>query len=231
MGSALPLGPPPPIPPRLRSPPCVPDPPIQFTQQEPAYIPFLPALDPPIHCDTLQPPLPTTTPSPSPSVSLSKSLPMVAHIPVLTSKNDFFPWNEDVYALIRANSLIGHILDLSAHVDPIRPDLAPTPPPVLSMTSLPRDIENSNRWWAEDNVVQHILVSCLGSTPHGLLPSSTTVTRMALLIYQILTQFYGTCNFADCTELLNSLHNSVCTAGRVPDFVSRWRVGLRDCHG
>ena len=112
-GPTLPLGPPPPIPPCLCSPP---DPPIQFTQQEPTYIPFSPALDPPIHRDTLQPPLLTTTPSPSPSVSPSKMLPTVAHIPVLTSKNDFFPWNEGVYALIQANGLIGHILDPSAHI-------------------------------------------------------------------------------------------------------------------
>ena len=83
-----------------------------------------------------------------------------------------------------------------------------------------------HRWWAEDNVVQHILVSRLGSIPRGLLPSSTTITRTALSIYQTLSQYNGTCNFVDCTELLNSLHNSVCTSGCVPDFVSRWRVGL-----
>ena len=41
-----------------------------------------------------------------------------------------------------------------------------------------------------------------------------------------MSQYYGTCNFADCTELLNSLQTSACTNGRVPDFVSRWRIGL-----
>ena len=111
-------------------------------------------------------------------------------------------------------------------MDPRRPDLTPTPPPILSMPSSTREIEASNRWWAEDNIVQHILVSRLGAVPRGLLPSSNNITRTALVIYHILTQYYGTCNFADCTELLNSLHNSVCTTGRVPDFVSKWRVGL-----
>jgi hypothetical protein len=172
---------------------------------------------------TVTPPSP---PSPSPVISLSKTLPTVTHIPVLTSKNDFFPWDEGVHALIRANGLIGHILDPSTFVDPSRPDLAPSAPPVLSLSSSPREIDASNRWWAEDNVVQHILVSRLSSTPRGLLPSSSAVSRTALSIYQTLTQYYGTCNFADCTELLNSLHNSACTAGRVPDFVSKWRVGL-----
>ena len=129
-------------------------------------------------------------------------------------------------ALIHANGLIGHILDPSAYVDPSRPDLAPTLLPVLSMSSMPLEIKASNRWWVEDNIVQHVLLSRLGTTAHGLLPSSSTATWTALSIYQILTKQYGTCNFADCTELLHSLHNSTCVASCVPDFVSKWRVGL-----
>ena len=170
--------------------------------------------------------------SPSPSLppssfhTVSKTLPTVAHIPLLTSKHDFFPWDEGVHTLICANGLIGHILDPSAFMDPTCPDLCPTPPPVLSMSSGPLDIEASNRWWQVDNIVQHILVSRLGSVPRGLLPSSSTTTRTALSIYQTLLQFYGTCNFVDCTELLSSLHTSTCVAGRVPEFVSKWRVGL-----
>ena len=150
----------------------------------------------------------------------------MTHIPVLTSKQDFFPWDEGVTALIRANGFIGHILDPSAFVDPSRPDLTPSAPPVLTMSSSPREIELSNRWWAEDNIVQHVLLSRLGSVPRGLLPSSNVITRTALSIYQTLTTYFGTCNFADCTELLNSLHDSACTAGRVADFVSKWRIGL-----
>ena len=88
------------------------------------------------------------------------------------------------------------------------------------------DIEASNRWWAEDNVAQHILVSRLRAIPCGLLPSSSAITHTALSIYQTLLQYYGTCNFADCTELLNLLQTSACTNGRVPIFVSRWRIGL-----
>ena len=180
------------------------------------------------------PPLHTFSPSPSHSpslggVSFSKSLPTVTHIPFLNSKTDFFPWNEGVHTLIRANGLIGHILDPSIYyVDPSRPDLAPTPPPVLSMTPSPQQIEASNRWWTADAVVQHILVSRLGSIPRGLLPSANTISssRTALSIYQTLMQFFGTCSFTDCTELLLSLHNSTCTSGRVLEFVSKWRVGI-----
>ena len=111
-------------------------------------------------------------------------------------------------------------------MDPCRPDLAPSPVLILTTSSLPLDIEVSSCWWAEDNVVQHILVSQLGTVPRDLLPSSTTITHTALSIYKILTQYYCTCNFMDCTELLNSLQTSICTNGHIPDFVSRWHVGL-----
>jgi hypothetical protein len=166
----------------------------------------------------VQAPLPSS--SPTPVTSSSKTLPTVTHITILTSKLDFFAWDEGVTSLIQANNLFGHIQDPSAHVDPTRPDLAPSPPPVLTTTSSVRKIEASNRWWADDNIAQHILLSCLGTIPHGLLPASNIVTRT------ILQQHYGTSNFADCTELLNSLHNSTCATGRVHEFVSRWRTGL-----
>ena len=160
-------------------------------------------------------PLPVILPPspPSPTVSTSKNLPTVTHIPILTSKNDFFAWDEGVNSLIRANNLLGHILDPSVYVDPSRPDLAPTPPPVLTMTSLAQDIVASNQWWADDNIVQHILLSRLGAVPRGLLPASNIVTHTALSIYKLLLQYYGTSNFADCTELLSSLHNSTCSTG------------------
>lgn len=235
--------PPPPPPTIYHHGPSLPNPQTHsqppFYHHQPAYIPptytqFLPPA-PTFHLPQVSHSLPASVPvpipSPSPSssshvVSLSKTLPTVTHIPVLTSKHDFFPWDEGVHALIRANGLIGHILDPSAYVDPSRPDLAPTPLPLLTTSSSPRDIEASNRWWAEDNIVQHVLVSRLGSVPRGLLPASNIITRTALSIYQTLTQYYGTCNFADCTELLNSLHNLACLPGRVPDFVSKWRIGL-----
>ena len=190
----------------------------QFSSTQPAYQqhPI------PVQYFNQLPPVPVTSPVPS---SL-KALPTVTHIQILTSKADFFAWDEGVNTLIRAYNLLGHILEPSAFVDPARPDLAPTPAPVLSLKSSPQDIEASNRWWADDNIAQHILLSRLGTIPRGLLPASNIATRTALSIYTTLRQHYGTSNFADCTELLNSLHNSVCTTGRVQEYVSKWRVGL-----
>ena len=221
------LGPPPPIPPRpyMRS---IPSQPVyeQFTSPNTAYI--QPSfhhqnshVDHCNHCSS------HSSYSSSPALSpLSKTLPTVTHVPILTSKHDFFAWDEGVNSLIHANGLIGHILDPSAPVNLDRPDLAPTPIPILPATPSASDIAALSRWWAEDSIAQHILVSRLGSVPRGLLPSPNLVTRTALSIYMLLLQYYGTCNFSDCTELLNSLHNSTCTPGRVQEFVSKWRTGI-----
>jgi hypothetical protein len=68
--------------------------------------------------------------------------------------------------------------------------------------------------------------TCLGAVPHGLLPSSNIATRTALSIYRTLAQYYGTCSFADCADLMNSLHSSLCTSGRVQEYVSKWRASI-----
>ena len=134
-------------------------PPVQpvYQQQHPAF---------PVQYFNQIPPVPVT----SPTLSSSKALPTVTHIQPLTSKADFFVWDDGVNTLLRAYNLLGHILEPSAYVDLNRPDLAPSPAPVLSITSSPQDIEASNRWWADDNIAQHILLSRLGFIPRGLLP-------------------------------------------------------------
>lgn len=113
-------------------------------------------------------------------------MPTVAHIPLLTSKLDFFAWDEGVTSLIHANSLIGHVLDSFEPVDPNRPDRVPALIPILPASPSSQDLADLNRWWDEDNVVQHILVSRLGNIPRGLLPSPNITTRTALSIYKIL---------------------------------------------
>ena len=223
----LPVGPPPPIPPRPRMLPQIPV--DQIPLQNTAYTQPFSNISPPIrqinsynHRSSPSPPL-----SSSSARSLSpKTLPTVTHVPILTSKHDFFAWDEAVNSLIYANGLIGHILDPSVAVNPYRPDLAPTPIPTLSVPPSASEITALSRWWAKDSIAQHILVSRLGSVPRGLLPSPNIVTRTALAIYKLLLQYYGTCNFADCTDLLGSLHGLICTPGRVQEFVSKWRTGI-----
>jgi Reverse transcriptase (RNA-dependent DNA polymerase) len=165
-------------------------------------------------------------PSPSPQSFAPKTLPSVAHIPILTSKVDFFPWDEAVTSLLRANGIIGHILDPLEPVDPSRPDQIPISMPVLPATPTQADLADLSRWWDTDNTAQHILTSRIGSVPRGLLPSPNIATRTALSIYQTLTRYYGNSSFADSAELLNSLHQMICQPGRIQEYVSKWRTGV-----
>ena len=97
--------------------------------------------------------------------------------------------------LLRANGLLGHILDPSEPLDFSHPDRIPSLPPTLPHRCLPEEIDEFNLWWDQDNIAQHILVSHLSSIPHGLLPSPNIVTRAALSIYKMLLQYYGTVRF------------------------------------
>ena len=129
-------------------------------------------------------------------------------------------------SLLRANGVIGHIMDPAEPIDPDRPDRVPSAIPVLPLSLTPVNIASLTRWWDDDNVAQHILTSRIGSVPRGLLPSPNLVRRTALSIYQMLVHYYGTCNFADCAELFNSLSGLYSQPGRVQEYVSKWRTGL-----
>jgi hypothetical protein len=98
-------------------------------------------------------------PSPAPQPSIVKTLPSVAHIPILTSKIDFFAWDEAVTLLFHANGIIGHIIDFLEPVDPSHPDRIYIPMPTLLTSPTPADLADLSCWWDMDNTAQHILTS------------------------------------------------------------------------
>ena len=156
----------------------------------------------------------------------SKTLPSVSHISLLNSKSDFHTWDEGVTSLLRHLGLLGHILDPSEPLDPSRPDRVPFPEPVLPASPTPAELAAFTRWWDDDNIAQHVLIARLGSTPRGLLPSSSIANRSARSIYSTLAHYYGLCSWSDGSELLNTLNASICTPGRVQEYVSKWRTGI-----
>jgi hypothetical protein len=148
------------------------------------------------------------------------------HIPILTSKLDFFAWDESVTSLLRAHGLLGHILDPTKPLDPMQPNQVPKPLPILPATLMSKDLVELTTWWDDDNAAQHVLTSRIGSVPRGLLPLPNLVARTALSIYQTLVQYYGTCSFADCAELLNNINNCYCQPGCVQEYISKWRTAI-----
>ena len=117
-------------------------------------------------------------------------------------------------------------MDPSEPLDPSRPDRVPLPEPVLPASPTPAELTAFTHWWDNDNVAQHVLIARIGSTPRGLLPSSNIANRSARSIYSTLTHYYGLCSWSDGSELLNTLNTSICTPGRVQEYVSKWRTGI-----
>ena len=102
---------------------------------------------------------PQTHPCQEPTASMvtvSKTLPSVAHIPLLTGQVDFGAWNNGVRTLILHLGYLGHISDppLSGR-DPL-PDHIPSYMPVLSTTST-QDEHAAHRLWWECDHWQHPL--------------------------------------------------------------------------
>ena len=108
------MGPPPPLPPRLPShsvshipqsqfQPVSHIPQFHFQYRQPTYTHPPPAFDQFLPSDHLVRPLPPLPSFSSPSFSVvpsaSKTLPNITHIPILTLKSDFFPWDEGVHVL------------------------------------------------------------------------------------------------------------------------------------
>jgi len=164
--------------------------------------------------------------SPFSSHTSSKTLPSVSHISLLNSKSDFHTWDEGITSLLRHLGLLGHILDPSEPLDPSRPDRVPFPEPILPASPTPTKLIAFTRWWDDDNIAQHVLIARLGSTPRGLLPSSSIANRSARSIYSTLTHYYGLCSWSDRSELLNTLNASICTPGRIQEYISKWRTGI-----
>ena len=169
---------------------------------------------------------PLSSSSHFPSHTSSKTLPSISHISLLNSKSDFHTWDEGVTSLLHHLGLLGHILGLSEPLDPSRPDRMPLPEPVLLASPTPAELTAFTRWWDDDNIAQHVLMARLGSTPRGLLPFSNITNRSARSIYSTLTHYYGLCSWSDGSELLNTLNASICTPGRVQEYVSKWRTGI-----
>jgi len=92
----------PPIPPFVpRQPAYTQFPPNQFPPNQPAYIPPLPPPNTQIHYY-----LPHPSSSPSSTLSpVSKALPTTTHIPLLTSKLDFYSWDEAVTTLLHHQNM------------------------------------------------------------------------------------------------------------------------------
>ena len=176
-------------------------------------------------------PLPRETPTfvPTvPTVASIKTFPSVTHIHILSGRQDFGAWDEDVRALIRHLGLTGHICDPPISGTPARLDHTPSYPPTLP--SFPTEAETLayQVWWDNDNVASHILHSRLSAAVRALLPSDddhSATPRTARDLYRTVRSTYSLRGHTSSSALYTELRALTC-GSRVQEYVMRWRAGI-----
>jgi hypothetical protein len=219
---SCPLGPPPPILPCIHS----------TLNQISSFLP--PQIQPDVSSLPFQPSAPVqqcvydvNSPSLNAPSSTFTTLPVVSSIPFLRSRQDFFAWDQAICTLLRALGLYGHIVDPSSPfcLQPSSPDLFPTIKLLLSQPLTSSESAALNLWVANENVVQYIITSRLGASPHQLLPSAHN-DRTAVSLYKTLSKHFGLQNFSRSHDFANSLLSSTCNPDRVMDYATCWRAGV-----
>ena len=196
----------------------------QYLQQQQPYQYYYPAPSHPL-ADTVNSRLPPQ----SPSVSIPKALPAVEHIPLLSGRSDFGVWNNSIRSLILYLGHLGHISNPPAPGVISLSDRLPTYPPPLLQPPTNDELTASHVWWKHDNVVSHILTTCLTSTVLSILPfdddNDGLNPRTARTIYELLRKLYSVHDHISSSALYTELCNLQC-GNRVQEYVTRWRRGI-----
>ena len=133
--------------------------------------------------------------------------------------------------MIRHLGCFGHIASLLDPVTPHWPDLNPSVPPVLTAVSMPFELDAHSKWWELNNVVQHVLVARLGSSPRMLLPEKGA-DRTARNIYDVLKANFCSNRRSEGTNLFLELMSVCCLPHHVRDYITIWQKAvtkMRSC--
>ena len=135
---------------------------------------------------------------------------------------------DGVWTLILHLGYLGHISDPPpSGLNPL-PDCVPTYMPVLSATATADEHTAYQFWWECDNIVSHVLLTCLNAVTHSLLPyddGDPTSPHCACLIYNTLCEAYHIRGFTSGSALYAELWSLSC-GSRVQEFVTKWCAGV-----
>jgi hypothetical protein len=162
------------------------------------------------------------------SSASAKTLPTVAHIPILSGRTDFGAWNDGVRTLLLHLGYLSHISDPSTLGTLALPDRAASYPPTLSVPPTPMEVSTFRIWWEQDNISSHVLLSRLHPVVRSLLPyddSDPDNPRTSRIIYDILRETYGLRGYVAGSALYTELRALSC-GSRIQEFVTKWRSGV-----
>jgi hypothetical protein len=102
--------------------------------------------------------------------------------------------------------------------------------PVLSVTPTPAELSASQTWWKHDNIVSHVLVSCLNSIVLALLPTNAddnepVAPHTSCLVYSIFWDAFGLWRLSAGNTLYANLCALHC-GSRVQNYVTKWHAGI-----
>jgi len=158
------------------------------------------------------------------------SLPSTKEIPLLTGTADWGPWNAQVKNTIIHSNVFSHIAEEPLPGSTYDPGLMPSHPPIVTPDSSRTELETFERWWSDDGVASHVLISRLSPSVLASVPELNErfgQRRSARFIYNTLQNLYGCGDYAAAAIVEEKLRVLSCTsAAFVPKYVSQWRTSV-----
>jgi len=159
------------------------------------------------------------------------SLPTLTHIPILSGRLDFAPWDSGIRSILWSLGLVSHIVIPGDPIDPLWLETLPSYPPNLAQGYGQADLQVYRQWWDWDVIADHVISTRLSNLVRVSIPPNNILgTRMARTVYEAIRQLYDLRGFADGLTIYNALMALPCHPHRIQEFVVKWRAGVSRLH-
>ena len=99
-----------------------------------------------------------------------RSLPTLTHIPILSGRLDFAPWDSGIRLILRSLGLVGHIAIPGDPIDPLQLETLPSYSPNLAQGYGQADLQVYRQWWDRDAIVDHVISTRLSNLVWASIP-------------------------------------------------------------
>lgn len=185
-----------------------------FLQQQPGFVPFGGAIQPPI------------VPRQIVHTALANAVPIFGDVNSEGREVTFGHWNEAMTMTLQCYGLYGHVADPLPPGAPWDPLNAPTsaPPPLNPWTATAAEQAYHDTWWGNDHQVSLAIIARLSSTYAAMLPRMPQ--RTSRDIYTYIRTTWGDGNYNLNQQHLNEVMQLVCSANDVAGFCTAFHLRL-----
>ena len=148
------------------------------------------------------------------------TLPTLTHIPLLTGRLDFTPWDSRIQLIHHSLGLIGHIASTGDPIDLLHPETLLSYPPRMTQGYSQQDLMAYHQWWDHNGIVEHVIMTRLSNLVCASLPPDNVSGECtACTIYKAICQLYSLHSFTDGLMIFNVLIALPCIPNCVQEFV------------